>query len=139
MANSPSSQDYLKSIYSLTITQEKVSTSDLAHALNIKPASVTDMLKKLSQTDPPLIEYVKYQGASLTPAGEKSALAVVRRHRLIELFLLEKLGYSCEEVHAEAELLEHVISPEMERRMAEILGHPTTDPHGQPIPAASAV
>lgn len=134
MAHTPSSQDYLKSIYALTRDQDKVSTSELAKRLDIKPASVTDMLKKLAKNDPPLINYVKYQGAALTPAGREMALSVVRRHRLIELFLHEKLGYTCDEVHAEAELLEHVISPEMEQRMAEILDHPTTDPHGQPIP-----
>lgn len=127
-------QDYLKAIYRLSNRYGKATTSKLAEWLNVKPATVTGMLQKLSQADPPLIRYRKHQGATLTSAGESAALELVRNHRLLELFLHEKLGYSWDEVHDEAEQLEHVISKEMELRMAAILGNPGRDPHGDPIP-----
>ena len=128
------SQDYLKTIYDLTERYGRASTSQIADQLAVKPASVTGMLKKMAQEEPPLVTYKKHQGATLTPEGKKVALEIVRHHRLIELFLHEVLGYSWDEVHEEAERLEHVISEDMERRMARVLGNPSRDPHGQPIP-----
>ena len=131
---SPASQDYLKAIYDLSERHGRASTSQIAEQLAIKPASVTGMLQKMAQEEPPLVTYKKHQGVTLTPEGEKAALEIVRHHRLIELFLHEILGYSWDEVHAEAERLEHVISEDMERRMAAVLGNPVRDPHGHPIP-----
>lgn len=93
------------------------------------------MLKKLAELH--LVEYVPYQGAALTPAGERIALEVIRHHRLIELYLMEAMGFSWDQVHAEADRLEHAISEEFEDRIAHLLGHPTTDPHGDPIPTKS--
>lgn len=131
---SESAQNYLKAIYRLTRDGELATTNDLAGWLDIKPASVTSMIQKLAQADPPLVEYHKRQGASLTEAGSKAALEVIRGHRLLELFLMEVLGYSWDEVHEEAERLEHAISPALEARIAARLGHPSHDPHGAPIP-----
>jgi DtxR family Mn-dependent transcriptional regulator len=132
---SSASQDYLKTIYDLEERYGRASTSQIAEQLAIKPASVTGMLQKMAQDDPPLVTYKKHQGVTLTSDGEKAALEIVRHHRLIELFLHEILGYSWDEVHAEAERLEHVISEDMERRMAAVLGNPVRDPHGHPIPS----
>jgi DtxR family Mn-dependent transcriptional regulator len=131
---SPASQDYLKTIYDLVERYGRASTSQIAKQLAIKPASVTGMLQKMAQDEPALVTYKKHQGTTLTPEGEKAALEIVRHHRLIELFLHEILGYSWDEVHEEAERLEHVISEDMERRMATVLGNPVRDPHGHPIP-----
>lgn len=131
---SPASQDYLKTIYDLSERHGRASTSQIADQLAIKPASVTGMLQKMAQDEPPLVMYKKHQGVTLTPEGEMAALEIVRHHRLIELFLHEILGYSWDEVHEEAERLEHVISEDMERRMAAVLGNPKRDPHGHPIP-----
>ena len=131
---SPASQDYLKAIFDLSERHGRASTSQIADQLAIKPASVTGMLQKMAQDEPPLVTYKKHQGVTLTLAGEKAALEIVRHHRLIELFLHEILGYSWDEVHEEAERLEHVISEDMERRMAAVLGNPARDPHGHPIP-----
>ena len=125
-------EDYLKSIYQLTTPAEKVSTSRLAEAMKCSAASVTNMLQKLSELK--LVEYMPYQGVTLTPAGRKIALEVLRHHRLIESYLLEVLGYSWDQVHAEADRLEHVISEEFEEKIDEALGYPTRDPHGDPIP-----
>jgi DtxR family Mn-dependent transcriptional regulator len=131
---SPASQDYLKTIYDLVERHGRASTSQIAEQLDIKPASVTGMLQKMAQDEPSLVTYKKHQGVTLTPEGEKAALEIVRHHRLIELFLHEILGYAWDEVHEEAERLEHVISEDMERRMAAVLGNPVRDPHGHPIP-----
>lgn len=131
---SPASQDYLKVIYDLSEQHGRATTSQIAEQLEIKPASVTGMLQKMAKEKPPLVEYKKHQGATLTYAGEKAALEIMRHHRLLESFLNEVLGYSWDEVHEEAERLEHVISEDMERRMAAFLGNPSRDPHGQPIP-----
>ena len=131
---SPASQDYLKAIYDLSEQHGRASTSQIADQLAIKPASVTGMLQKMALDEPPLVTYKKHQGVTLTPEGEMAALEIVRHHRLIELFLHEILGYSWDEVHEEAERLEHVISEDMERRMAAVLGNPERDPHGHPIP-----
>lgn len=129
---SESQEDYLKHILTLGEFNETVSTQMLADHLEIKPASVTGMLKKLSAIK--LVNYKPYKGVSLTDAGEKIALEVLRHHRLLELYLADVLGYNWDEIHDEAERLEHVISEQFEARIAEKLGHPTHDPHGDPIP-----
>lgn len=127
-------EDYLKTIYELTADNQRVSTNLIAERLGITPASVTGMIQKLAGANPPLLEYRKHHGVELTPEGEKVALEIIRHHRLLELFLHETLGYSWDEVHAEAELLEHVISEDFEERIAQALGDPSHDPHGEPIP-----
>lgn len=129
-----SEQDYLKRIYELTENGSPASTNDLARELNVKPASVTGMLQKLAAEKPALVEYQKHQGATLTSAGKRAALEVIRHHRLLETWLVQTLGYSWDEVHEEAERLEHVISEDFERRIAAALGNPTRDPHGELIP-----
>jgi DtxR family Mn-dependent transcriptional regulator len=133
---SQSTEDYLKAIYQLQEMQngEPVSTSTLASWLGVANASVTGMVKRFSSADPKLVEYEPYTGFVLTDAGEKIALEVIRHHRLIECYLSQALGYSWDEVHEEAERLEHVISEAMEDRMAQALGNPISDPHGDPIP-----
>ncbi len=128
-------EDYLKTIYTLTQGDARASTNDLAAALQITPASVSGMLRKLAANDPPLIEYEKHRGVILTDAGKRVALEIIRHHRLLELFLTQTLGYPWDRVHQEADRLEHVISEEFEQRIAEILGHPRHDPHGDPIPS----
>ena len=125
-------EDYLKAIYQSTSNENKVSTSNLAQQMNRSPASVTNMLQKLSELK--LVAYEPYQGVTLTTAGRKIALEILRHHRLIELYLADVLGYSWDQVHAEAEQLEHVISEEFEEKIDRALGHPTIDPHGDPIP-----
>jgi len=128
-------QDYLKRIYDLTESGSLASTNDLARELNIKPASVTGMIQKLASEKPALVEYHKHQGATLTPDGKRAALEVIRHHRLLETWLAQTLGYSWDEVHEEAERLEHVISEDLEQRIAAALGHPARDPHGELIPS----
>ncbi len=132
---SPSVQDYLKAIYQLTRGGGRATTNRLAARLGVAPASVTGMLKRLSNEQPPLVIYRPRRGATLTPAGERIALETVRRHRLLELFLVRVLGYGWDEVHEEAERLEHVVSERMAARIAHLLGEPAFDPHGHPIPA----
>lgn len=127
-------QDYLKNIYELTENGESASTNALAKQLNIKPASVTGMVQKLASAQPALVEYQKHQGVKLTKAGRKAALEVIRHHRLLEAWLVQTLGYSWDEVHEEAERLEHVISENFERRIAMAMGNPVRDPHGELIP-----
>lgn len=134
-----STQDYLKHIFELTEDGVPASTNDLAARLGIKPASVTGMIQKLASSQPPLVDYQKHQGVTLTPDGEQAALEVLRHHRLLESWLVQSLGYSWDEVHDEACRLEHVISEDFEARMAAALGHPTHDPHGAPIPSAELV
>ena len=136
MKTSTSIQDYLKRIYELTEKGLPASTNDLARELNVKPASVTGIIQKLAAEKPALVEYQKHQGATLTAAGKKAALEVIRHHRLLETWLVQTLGYSWDEVHEEAERLEHVISEDFERRIAAALGHPLRDPHGELIPTA---
>jgi DtxR family transcriptional regulator, Mn-dependent transcriptional regulator len=131
-----STQDYLKSIYELTENGESASTNALAKKLNISPPSVTGMVQKLASAKPALVEYQKHQGVTLTKEGRKAALEVIRHHRLLEAWLVQTLGYSWDEVHEEAERLEHVISEDFERRIAAAMGHPTRDPHGELIPTA---
>lgn len=132
---SESIQDYLKAVFELQQGTERVSTSTLAEKLGVTPASVSGMIKKILKKRPDLLDYIPHRGVILTPAGEKIALKMIRRHRLIELFLCNIFGYSWDEVHAEAEALEHVISDTLENRIAELLGHPEFDPHGDPIPS----
>ena len=131
-----STQDYLKNIYELTESGESASTNALAKKLNIKPASVTGMVQKLASAKPALVEYQKHQGVTLTKEGKKAALEVIRHHRLLEAWLVQTLGCSWDEVHEEAERLEHVISEDFEMRIAAAMGHPIRDPHGEPIPTA---
>jgi DtxR family Mn-dependent transcriptional regulator len=127
-------QDYLKQIYELTETGETASTNALAAKLSISAPSVTGMIKKLSNVEPPLVEYQKHQGVTLTKQGKRAALEVIRHHRLLEAWLVQTLGYTWDEVHEEAERLEHVISEDFERRIAAAMGHPIRDPHGDLIP-----
>lgn len=127
-------QDYLKHIYELNEDGLSASTTDLARRLNVAPASVTGMLQKLAAARPPLVVYKKHQGVTLTKAGERAALEVIRHHRLLETWLVQTLGYSWDEVHEEAERLEHFISEDFEKRIAAALGHPVRDPHGELIP-----
>jgi len=133
---SQSMQDYLKQIYDLSKDGVPASTTDLASGLGIAPASVTGMIQRLSIAKPKLVHYHKHQGVTLTDAGKRAALEVIRRHRLIEAWLVQTLEYSWDEVHEEAERLEHVISEEMETRIAAALGNPSRDPHGDLIPTA---
>lgn len=128
-------EDYLKAIYTIKDGTNPVSTSAIAQRLGVAPASVTQMLKKLAEMKPRLVEYRRHYGVQLTPHGEKIALEVIRHHRLVELFLQEALGMSWDEVDREAERLEHVVSETLADRMAEVLGHPQFDPHGDPIPS----
>jgi DtxR family transcriptional regulator, Mn-dependent transcriptional regulator len=125
-------ENYLKTIYVLQQQGQTVSTTVLAEQLGVRPASVSGMLKKLAELN--LVQHTPYYGVAVSPAGEKIALEVLRHHRLIELYLVEALGYTWDEVHAEAEELEHVISEKLEARISAWLGNPTHDPHGDPIP-----
>ena len=129
-------QDYLKHIYELTETGGSASTNALAAKLKVKPASVTGMVQKMASAKPPLVEYQKHQGVTLTKEGRRAALEVIRHHRLLEAWLVQTLGYTWDEVHDEAERLEHVISEDFEGRIAAAMGHPTRDPHGELIPTA---
>ena len=134
LTRSPSSSvgDYLKAIWEVAETGT-ASTKEIAERLSFSPASVTSMLGRLRKRG--LVEYERYRGASLTEVGRIEAIRLIRRHRLIETFLLEHLGYGWDEVHEEAERLEHAVSDEFTERLAELLGHPERDPHGDPIPA----
>ena len=138
MAKSTESiDDYLKAILDLEGGEGGRATSNaIAGRLEISAASVTGMLRKLATKRPALIDYKKHHGARLTQEGRRRAMRVIRRHRLMELFLCEVLGFSWDEVHEEAERLEHVMSQKLEDRIAEKLGHPEFDPHGQSIPRA---
>lgn len=129
-------ENYLKTIYHLSGGGQKpVLTTELAAGLNTKPATVTDMLKKLSVKE--LIAYEKYYGVQLTKKGKAEALLIIRKHRLWETFLVEKLGFTWDEVHEVAEQLEHIQSPLLIEKLDAFLGHPKTDPHGHPIPDKS--
>ena len=131
---SHATEDYLKAIYELEEDLGRVSTSALAEQLGVAPASVTGMLQKLADGRPKLVNYERHHGVVLTSAGRKIALEIIRHHRLIELYLSESLGFEWDKVDAEAEKLEHVISEEFEDKIAALLGDPTVDPHGDPIP-----
>lgn len=126
-------EDYLKAIYRLEERDLSVTTQQLASALGVSGASVTNMLKRLA--DLKLVDYSRYKGVVLTDGGRRIALEIVRHHRLLELYLAETLGMPWHEVHAEAERLEHHLSDELEARLDSALGHPTHDPHGDPIPS----
>ncbi len=125
-------EDHVKIIYKLQTQTETVSTSALAERIGTTAAAITKMLKHLAQLH--LVSYTPYHGVRLTPMGEKIALEVIRHHRLLELYLAQAMGYSWDQVDAEAEKLEHVISEEFEARIDTLLGHPQTCPHGDPIP-----
>ena len=128
-----SEENYLKTIYHLTtVFNSEVSTNAIAEKMETKASSVTDMLKKLAEKD--LIHYKKYQGVSLTPNGLLAAKMIVRKHRLWEVFLVEKLEFSWDEVHDIAEQLEHIQSDKLINKLDDFLGNPTEDPHGDPIP-----
>lgn len=126
-------EDYLKTIYKLAQKLSPVSTSRLAEAREVKPASATGMIRRLDKLN--LVKYEKHRGVTLTDEGERIALEVIRHHRLIEAYLIQALGFTWDEVHEEADILEHVISEKLEERMASALGYPKFDPHGDPIPA----
>src|SRR5919108_3083464 len=131
---SPAVEDYAKAIYSLSRhTGEPVSTSALAERLDVSAASASSMVKRMATMR--LVKHERYRGVQLTKAGERIALEVIRHHRLNELYLAEALGMPWDRVHAEAEVLEHAISPELLELMDAKLGHPTRDPHGDPIPS----
>lgn len=131
-----SEENYLKTIYHLTtLLDTEVSTNAIAEMMETKASSVTDMLKKLAEKH--LVNYKKYQGVSLTEKGKLSAKMIVRKHRLWEVFLVEKLDFSWDEVHDIAEQLEHIKSEQLINRLDDFLGNPTEDPHGDPIPDAN--
>jgi DtxR family Mn-dependent transcriptional regulator len=125
-------QDYLKAIYALESAGERVTTSALARRMHVSAPSATAMTKRLDELG--LVERLPYRGVALTEEGRRNALEVLRHHRLLERYLVDRLGLSLDEVHAEAELLEHALSEELEARIDEDLGYPTHDPHGDPIP-----
>ncbi len=125
-------ENYLKTILMLSEQQDPVATNDIAKELDTKASSVTDMIKKLS--DKRLVNYKKYHGTSLSQKGKRIALNIIRKHRLWEVFLVEKLQFNWDEVHEIAEQLEHIQSPELINRLDEFLDFPTVDPHGDPIP-----
>ena len=142
MSNSLSKaiEDYAKAVYALGQDRDAdalVPTGEVAVRLGVTPATATAMLQKLAELG--LAEYVPYKGVALTPAGDKVALEVIRHHRLLELYLAESLDVPWDRVHAEAEVLEHVLSEELEALIAAKLGNPTVDPHGDPIPTADLV
>jgi DtxR family Mn-dependent transcriptional regulator len=126
-------EDYLKAIYQLAQGDAPATTSAIAERLGVAPGSVTGMLKRLGRQG--LVEHERYQGARLTDRGRREAIRMIRRHRILELFLVEVLGYTWDQVHPEAERLEHAASDELVDRMAAALGDPESDPHGHPIPS----
>jgi DtxR family Mn-dependent transcriptional regulator len=128
----PAVEDYVKAIYKIGQTEERVTPSAVADSLDISLAAVTKMVRRLGELK--LAVYERNEGIELTPSGTKVALEMIRHHRLLEVYLKEALGYSWDQVDEEAEKLEHHISEEFEDRIAEMLGHPTHDPHGAPIP-----
>lgn len=131
-----SEENYLKSIYHLTaVSETEVSTNAIAEMMETKASSVTDMLKKLAEKE--FVNYKKYQGVSLTSKGKLAAKMIVRKHRLWEVFLVEKLDFSWDEVHDIAEQLEHIKSEKLINKLDDFLGNPTEDPHGDPIPDAN--
>ena len=125
-------EDYLKAVYALTERGEAASTSALAAVLEVQPASVTGMVKRLDEKG--YVKHARYRGVRLTKTGTREALKIIRRHRILETYLHVQLGYSWDDVHAEAERLEHAASEELIDRMAAVLEYPSHDPHGAPIP-----
>ena len=135
-ANTESVDNYLKAIFHLSRDgRQRVGSGELAERLGVAPASVTNMIQKLAATKPALVEYERHYGVSLSRAGKKRAIEIVRHHRLIETFLYQVLNYPLDELHDEAERLEHFISESFERRIAAKLGDPQLDPHGHCIPS----
>lgn len=132
---SRSVEDYLKAIYGISERGDTASTSAIAEALAVQPASVTGMVKRMAESG--LLEHVPYRGARLTDRGTREALKVLRRHRIIETYLCERLGYAWEDVHEEAEMLEHAASNRLVEHMAAALQYPSHDPHGAPIPTSA--
>ena len=133
---SESVDDYLKAIFTLSGPDKgRVGSNQLAGQLQVAPASVTNMLQKLAAAERPLVEYQAHRGVRLSKSGRKRALEIIRHHRLIETFLFRVLDYPIDELHDEAERLEHFISEKFEKRIARKLGHPELDPHGRCIPA----
>jgi DtxR family Mn-dependent transcriptional regulator len=130
-------EDYLKAIYNLSPEGRPASTSDIAHRLELSAPSVSGMVKRLSEQG--LLEHVPYKGVQLTNEGRRAALRMIRRHRIIETYLVDRLGYTWDTVHAEAERLEHAVSDALIQRMADALGNPQADPHGEPIPTADGL
>ena len=130
--STPSVEDYLKAIYKSGLDSAEVSTQEIAQRVGVSAPAVSKMVRRLAELQ--LITHTKYSGVKLTQAGEKIALEIIRHHRLLELYLVEALGYDWDQVHDEAERLEHHISEEFEERIDALLGFPTTDPHGDPIP-----
>lgn len=136
-SQSRSVEDFLKAVFSLQLQTDRVSTNTLRDALNITAPSVTDMAQRLVAAG--LVDYQKYRGVVLTDAGREIALRVIRRHRLIELYLVRELGYELRDVHEEAERLEHAVSDRFVEAIARKLGQPHVDPHGDPIPSAEGI
>ena len=132
---SRSIEDYLKTIYKLELEAESAQTSAIAEALSIAPPSVSGMVKRLAEVG--LVEHTPYRGVQLTETGRRQALKMLRRHRVLESYLIAELGYDWHNVHDEAERMEHAVSDGLIARMAEALGNPTYDPHGAPIPTAA--
>lgn len=130
----PAVEDYLKAIYQLSEGDRAVGTSAIAERLGVAPGSVTGMLKRLGKQG--LVEHERYQGARLTDQGRREAIRMIRRHRVLELFMVEILGYTWDQVHVEAERLEHAVTDGLVDRMARVLGDPESDPHGHPIPSS---
>jgi DtxR family Mn-dependent transcriptional regulator len=130
-------EDYLKTIFALEQEESPVSTSRIASARSVKPGSATSMVQRLHKLN--LVNYEKHYGVTLTDSGREIALEVIRHHRLVELYLMEALGFSWDEVHEQADLLEHVISEKLEEKIAASLNHPEFDPHGDPIPTKDGV
>ncbi|MFC7130596.1 metal-dependent transcriptional regulator [Haloferax chudinovii] len=130
----PKVEDYLKAVYRLQDRDTPAASSEIASAIGVKPPTVTTMLQRMD--DDGLVHYESYQGARLTTLGERQAIKVLRNHRLLELFLTEKLGYDWAEVHDEADVLEHHLSEKLVKRIEVLLGSPAVDPHGEPIPTA---
>lgn len=128
-------QDYLRQIYGLAEDGSRVSTTALARRQGVSPASASAMVKKLAALG--LVEHAPYRGVALTESGERVAVEAIRHHRLLELYLASELGIAVEDVHDEADRLEHALSEELEARIDEALGYPTHDPHGDPIPNAA--
>lgn len=127
-------EDYLKVIYALSPEGRTASTSDIAHRLELSAPSVSGMIKRLSEQG--LLEHIPYKGVQLTAEGRRAALRMIRRHRILEAYLVARLGYTWDAVHQEADRLEHAVSEGLIERMAEALGNPEADPHGEPIPTA---
>jgi DtxR family transcriptional regulator, Mn-dependent transcriptional regulator len=132
---SRSTEDYLKTILELGTDESPAQTTAIAESLSVAPPSVSGMLKRLAEAG--LIDHAPYKGVVLTPGGRRAALKVVRRHRILESYLMSKLGYDWDTVHDEAERLEHAVSDQLIERMAMALGHPRYDPHGAPIPTTA--